>query len=126
MLNKKNKCYIEEFIDRNNYFQQGIMEEVTSDLRKKWEWFQWILSQTKEETWERHTERENTRHIQMHTVHLHAVQENVLRDTEKNLNPACSLVLVGVWLGDKQGLVSPLLTKPTGSEAQNTKTWESS
>lgn len=37
MLNKKKKCYIEEFIDRSNYFQQGIMEEVTSDLRKKWE-----------------------------------------------------------------------------------------
>lgn len=81
--------------------------------------------QVKDETWGRHREREKASRCTW-PICMQNRKINVLSDTEKNLNPDCSLAFSGclpIW---EWGLLSPLLTKSSGSEVQNTKTWESS
>lgn len=75
---------------------------------------------------EKDTKREQKTHPDAH-FHLRAAQETVLSNTEKNLHPDCSMACSGaVTLWDKESLLPPLLTKSTGSEVHNIKTWESS
>lgn len=80
-------------MDKSNYFQQGIMKEVKSNLGK-WEIFHWILSR------QRMTPKKDIKRKYKTYPHAHGPSvcstENVLRGTEKNLNPDGSLASSGV------------------------------
>lgn len=62
-------------MDKSNYFQQGIMKEVKSNLGK-WEIFHWILSRQRM-TPKKDIKKEKIQdiYIHMHMVHLCAAQK---------------------------------------------------
>lgn len=89
MLNNKNECYMQEFTDKSNYFQQRIMEEVKSNLGNGKYFIGFFLGK---ERGQRMIQRQRKYKTYPH-AHGPSVCSigSILRGTEKNLNHDCSL-----------------------------------